>query len=54
MNHIKYKQPNAPSHLHILRLNLDEANHSFLFPVCLRGNRFLKNHDCSLERGTGA
>ena len=36
------------------RLNFNNANHSFLHPFCLGGNRFSKNFTWSFDWGTGA
>ena len=36
-DHTKYKKPNVESHLHILWLNFDKANHSFLHISLLLG-----------------
>ena len=36
-DHTKYKKPNVQSHLHILWLNFDKANHSFLHTFLLLG-----------------
>ena len=51
---IKQNINNVPSHLHIFWLNFDKANHSFLHPFRLGGNRFSKNSTWSFEWGTGA
>ena len=54
VNHSKYKQTTAVSHLHISWLNFDKTNHSFLHPSRLWGNRFSKRSAWSFEWGTGA
>ena len=48
-NHTKYKQPNVPSHLHILGMNFDKANHSLLHYFLLLGETDSKNSSWSFD-----
>ena len=54
INDAKYKKTNAPSHLYFSWLSFPKANHSFLHPFCLGGNRFSKKSPWSFEWGNGA
>ena len=53
INHIKYKEPNVPSHLHIFWSNFDKAI-SFLHLFRLGGNAFSKTPAWRFESGTVA